>query len=489
MTKAYELYSKGFEYHKSGNLEEAEKLYKEALEFDSKELNTLFMMANLKFQQYRYPEAEKYILSAISLTKNVRFYDLLTRIYIESKQYQQAIDSAIEGLQIEPANFELNFNIALALKNNKDYELSLKFYQRAEKLRPDLYLIPFNMSSVYFFLGEPIKSREALEKALSLEPNNDELKYFLSLAWFRERNYKKGFPLFESRQAKKTATMFQKKQYPQAFLTAKEWNGEDISNKTVYLYYEAGFGDVIQYARYFPLLKERCGKLLFKPQQELLPLFEENSLGVDRFITFEDENIEFDIYVSMLSLPYILGLNEDNMFVSKDGYIKSNPKKKEIFKDKYFNTTKKKIGIKWQGNTASETDRVIDIEAFLPLFDIQDVQIYSFQTGGGSEKLAQLAEKYSIIDISSELKDFSDTAAALDNLDYVICNDTSLLHLAGALRIPSYMLLPFDYNWRWHSDLGHCDWYSSVKMYRKKDVPDWNYPIEEVIKDLKNNLK
>ena len=132
---------------------------------------------------------------------------------------------------------------------------------------------------------------------------------------------------------------------------------------------------------------------------------------------------------------------------------------------------------------------MIDIEAFLPLFDIPNTQFYSFQTGNGVEKLAELAGKYSIIDVSSELKDFSDTAAALDNLDYVICNDTSLLHLAGALKKPSYMLLPFDYNWRWHSDLTKNDWYSSVKMYRQKIVGDWSAPVSEVLKDLKNTLK
>ena len=102
-----------------------------------------------------------------------------------------------------------------------------------------------------------------------------------------------------------------------------------ISDKKVYMYYEAGFGDVIQYARYFPLLKERCAKLLFKPQQELLPLLRENPLGVDNFVTFEDEDIDFDVYVPMFSLPYLLGLDEENMFIARDGYIKSNSVKKE----------------------------------------------------------------------------------------------------------------------------------------------------------------
>lgn len=485
MTDVYEIYSKGFYHHQLGEFEEAEKFYNQALALNPKDLNSLFMMANLKFQQCYFIEAEKHILRAIDLSQNVRFFDLLTRIKLETKQYKSAVETAIQGLKIDPNNFELNFNIALAFKNHKDYDLALKFYQRAEKIRPDSYLVPFNMASVYFFLEEPKKSTECLEKALSLDPNNDELKYFLSIAYFKEKNYKAGFPLFESRLCKKTATGFQQQQYPVTFCTAREWKGEDISGKTVYMYYEAGYGDVIQYARYFPLLKERCGKLLFKPQMELVPLFNENPLGIDRLITYKDEQIDFDIYVPMLSLPYLLGLNVENMFISPNGYIKANTQKKENFRQKYFNNDKIKIGIKWQGNTASETDRVIDPVAFSTLFELPNVQFYSFQTGEGTEKLEVLKSQFNIKDLSRAFEDFSDTAAALDNLDYVICNDTSLLHLAGALNKPAFMLLPFDYNWRWHSDLTHNDWYSSVKMYRQSIPGDWQAPMDELFKDLR----
>ena len=488
MADCCEIYKNGFAYHQAGDLDNAEKCYVEVLNTTPDDLNTIFMMANLKYQQYRYNEAEKLVLRAMELATNVRFYDLLTRIRIENGRYQEAIDTAVEGLEIEPSNFELNFNIALALKKNKEYELALKFYQRAEKLSPDMAIIPFNMSSVYFYLGEPKKSTEMLEKALKLAPNNDELKYFLSLSYFRERNYRDGFQLFESRLCKKTATKFQMENFPKAFAKAKEWSGEDIAGKTVYMYYEAGYGDVIQYARYFPLLKERCGKLLFKSHEELVELFKENSLGVDEYVTYLTTEIDFDYYVPMMSLPYLLGLNEDNMFVSKDGYLQSNLGKRGYYKLKYFSTDKIKIGIKWQGNTASETDRVIDINAFKPLFEIPNTQFYSFQTGLGSEKLEELQREYSIVDLGNRFKNFSDTASALDNLDFVICNDTSLLHLAGALNKSAYMLLPFDYNWRWHSDLSKNDWYTSVKMYRQNVAGSWDEPMQKLIFDLQKDI-
>ena len=90
MTDVYEIYSKGFSHHQQGELEEAESYYNQALTLNPEDLNSLFMMANLKFQQYRFKEAENYILKAINLAENIRFYDLLTRIRIESKQFKTA---------------------------------------------------------------------------------------------------------------------------------------------------------------------------------------------------------------------------------------------------------------------------------------------------------------------------------------------------------------------------------------------------------------
>ncbi len=490
MDKAEELYKQGFNFHQQGNLDEAEIFYLKALKLNPQNLNTLFMMANLKYQQCRFPEAEKFITKAMEITSNVRFYDLLTRIKIEQKKYKSAIETAIQGLRVEPENFELNFNIALAFKNHGDYDLSLKFYKRAEKLRPDLFIIPYNMSSVLFFLGDPHASTLAMKKALTLAPDNEELKYFLSISLFRERNYNEGLPLFENRLCKKTAILSQAKFFKEQFKQAKEWTGEDISDKTVFTFYEAGFGDVIEYSRYFPLLKQKCKKLLFKPQQELIELFRENPLGVDEIITYETEpsDLDFQIYVPMLSIPYLLGLDETNMFISPNGYMKSNPDKKEVYKQKFFNNNKIKIGIKWQGNTASDTDRVINVEAFDPLFKLPNVQYYSFQTGDGAEEVEKLSKNYPIIDLGKEFSNFSDTAAALDNLDFVICNDTSLIHLAGSLGKKGYILLPLDYNWRWHLDLKHNDWYSGIKMFKQQKNGDWSMPINELYNELRQTL-
>ena len=122
------------------------------------------------------------------------------------------------------------------------------------------------------------------------------------------------------------------------------------------------------------------------------------------------------------------------------------------------------------------------------MFEIPNTQFYSCQTLDGAEEFSKIKEKYDVIDLGSTFANFSDTAGALENMDLIISNDTSLVHLAGAMKKPCWVLLPHVYNWRWHTDLSHCDWYDSVKIYRQKSFGEWNDVFDDVENDLKKLL-
>ena len=174
------------------------------------------------------------------------------------------------------------------------------------------------------------------------------------------------------------------------------------------------------------------------------------------------------------------------MFVGKSGYLKADNEIVERYKKEYFNNDSFKIGIKWRGNTHYEMDRVIDIKSFTKLFNIPNTKFYSFQTFEGAEDLNEIINDYDIVDIGKTVKNFSDTAGALENMDLIICNDTSLAHLAGAMNKHCWILLPYLYNWRWHLDLTKCDWYDSVKLYRQKESGNWDEIFDRMYSDLKN---
>lgn len=191
---------------------------------------------------------------------------------------------------------------------------------------------------------------------------------------------------------------------------------------------------------------------------------------------------EVDFQCPIMSLPYLLGLNNQTIFYGKEKFLNAMPKKYQWYKERFFDNDKLKIGIKWQGNTLIGGERAMTAESFSKIFEISNSQLYSVQVMDGSHQLKNLQEKFNIIDLGPTFKDFSDTAGAIDNLDIVICNDTSVAHLAGAMGKKCYVILPKYYDWRWHMDISKCDWYDSIKLYRQKTT--WEEVISRIYEDI-----
>ena len=481
-----EKLNEAFKYHQNGDLEKAEEIYSEILNTSENNYEVLNLLGLIKLSQNRFPDAEKYIKKALTLKKDSYFYENLARVYNEKNEFQSTIKILEEAVSDGFDSFEIYFLLALAYKNNIEYDKSEKSYLKALEINPKSEKALFNLASLYLFLNKPEKAVEFFKKCLEITPDDKEVLYFISLGYFRLKNYETGMKFFENRLCRNTAITSQQVTYPHLMKKAHIWQGEDISNKTLYTYYEAGFGDMIMFARYLPELQKRCKKIIMKPQKALSQLFRDNFPDIDFMDVFYEENkIDFDYHIPFLSVPYVLQLDNKEIFMRHDKYLKAMPDKVKFFKEKFFNNDKFKIAIKWQGNTYYETDRVINVEAFAPLFDLPDVKIYSAQTFEGSEEFEKLASKYDITNLAESFKDFSYTAGALENVDLVISSDSSLAHLAGAMGKPCIILLPYNYNWRWHMDLGHCDWYDSVKLFRLGPKENWNELMQRVVKNLK----
>lgn len=476
----------GFSLHKQGKLEDAENAYKEALEADSENAEIYNLLGVLKLQQNDVISALYWAEKAVEMLDNEYFYENLFQVYIRAKLYKQIVKRENDILEKFPNNFSLLFNLAMAYKNLKDTKKAIHYYDKALKVNPASYEGWFNLAHLYSIEGEVKNAVSALKICQKLRPKDKDTEYFLSLALMQLKDYDKGLKLFENRISRETAIALQNKSYPNKASIDRLWKGENIKDKTLLVYYEAGFGDTIMFARYLPLVANRCKKLILSCQKPLTPLFKINSLGVDEIIDsyIPEQNIEFDVHAPLLSLPYLLNLKGERVFAYPEGYLKADENLAKKYKEKFFNNDKIKVGIKWQGNTFFDMDRVIPSEEFIPLMQVENTQYYSFQTFEGSEDISKLRN---IIDIGKDLINFSQTAAALANLDLVICNDTSLAHLAGAMGIPCWIVLPYEVNWRWHSNLSKCDWYDSVKLFRQHKIGDWKGVFEDILNEMQPN--
>ena len=450
----------GFSLQQDGKLDEAENAYIEALKLGSENAEVFNLMGVLKLQQNDVPQALEWVTKALEVHPCEYFYETYFQTCIRGRMYQNIADCESTIMKTYPKSFSLLFNLALAFKNLKQNKKAIEYYDKALKIDPASFQAWFNLAHLYSVESECKNAVSALKICKKLKPKDEDTEYFLSIALMRIKDYKNGLKYFENRLCKKTAVALQEKTYPHLASSDKLWKGENIKNKSIFVYFEAGFGDVIMFSRYLPLLKKKCKKLIFYPQKPLVPLFETSGLGIDELIEgyIPESHLDFDVHAPLLSLPYLLGLKGERVFAYPEGYLAANEKLKEEYREKYFNNDKFK-------------------------------HFYSFQTFEGSEETKKLTEKYSnVTDIGSELIDFGQTAAALSNLDLVICNDTSLAHLAGALGIPCLVMLPWEVDWRWHDNLNKCDWYDSIKLYRQKTNGDWNGVIEEIKEELEKLL-
>lgn len=482
-----EQINKAMRFHQSGDLKNAEKEYREILDLNPDNANVLNLLGLLSHQNKILDDALDYIQKAIKISPSAYFFESLGRVYLDVGNFSKAIEAYKKSLEFKPDEYEVIFNLALAYKNNFQFNEAIEAYKKALEINPSSLDAYFNMAYLYLSENNPHEAINCYKKVLELDPDDCESKYFLSLALLQVQNHKEGWHYFEERLCRASSIITQSTAYPNLTQKAPIWQGEDIKDKAIYTYYEAGFGDVLMFARYLPILKERCGKILFKPQQELVELFKENPLGceiIER--TLPEEMMDFDCHIPLMSLPYVLGLEGDDNFISSEGYFSANPEKTKLYREKYFDNDKFKIGIKWQGNTYYDTGRVIKVESFFKLFDLAGTKFYSAQTFEGSQELEKLTQKYDIVDLGKTFRDFSDTAGAVENMDLIICNDTSLAHLAGAMGKPCWILLPYVYNWRWHVDLNPCKWYKSVKLFRQNEPDNWDEVFERVYQELKD---
>lgn len=479
-----EKLKEAFGYHKQGKLTEAKQLYEKILKQEPENAEAWDLIGLLYYQINDFNKAEECIKNALKYSPRLYYLENLARVYLDSEKYDVAASLYSDIVKHSP-KYENYFNLAMAYKGDKQWDKAKNAYYKSLEINPDGYESYYNLAYLALNDNDPQEAISCYKKALAINPNDWESMYFLSLAQMQAKDYKNGLKSFEARLCRQSAILSQEKIYPNLMKTQPLWQGEDLKDKILFTYYEAGYGDMLMLYRFMPELTKRCKKVIIKPQKELAPLFRENSYGAEVIEIFDfEKEIYFDYHIPFLSVPYVLGCNAEDMFIHSDGYLKANPAKINYYKEKFCQNNKFKIGIKWQGNTHYDKERVLDVKDFFPLFEIPDTQFYSFQTLDGSEEIEKLKEKTNIINLGETFSNFSDTAGAIENMDLIISNDTSLVHLAGGMNKPCWVLLPYVYNWRWHTDLTKCDWYDSVKIYRQKTHGDWDSVFSKVRKDL-----
>jgi len=144
------------------------------------------------------------------------------------------------------------------------------------------------------------------------------------------------------------------------------------------------------------------------------------------------------------------------------------------------------VALAWSGRATHVNDRnrSLSLSQLAPLLAAEDVRFVSVQRELRAADAELLAREPRIIHVGGELDDFTDTAAALSTVELLICVDTSIAHLAGALGRPALVLLPFQPDWRWTLDRDRSPWYPALKLFRQPRAGDWASVVARVREEL-----
>ncbi|MFC1845733.1 tetratricopeptide repeat protein [Candidatus Dependentiae bacterium] len=419
---------------------------------------------------------------------------LAGEILMQLHREREAEKQFDKALQYKPCQHEVKLKLAnnlFALGNHfyarHEIERALQIYKKTAQLFPYSSAIQHNVGFALAELNRPHEAIKAYEKALTIQPDLVETHFCLSTAYLAAGNYKKGWAEYEWRWKKQGKDLHD--------LPYPIWQGEPLEEKTLLIRAEGALGDTIHFLRYAQLIKKPSVTIVLQALSPLKTLLAQCDY-IDAVITNRDKKPPIDFQVSSMSLPYLLQTNIDTV-PNKTPYLHASDDLVRFWKETLFDhTTTFNIGICWQADPYNDAQRPpfarrnVPLKQLDPLAQLPNVALFSLQKDGTTlVKDASFAVHTFGDYFDNTHGRFMDTAAVIKNLDLVISVDTSVAHLAGALGVKTWVLLPFKSDWRWMTDRTDSPWYPKMKLFRNQKTTDWSTVMQQVCQELKKIVK
>jgi tetratricopeptide (TPR) repeat protein len=503
----------------SGRLAEAAACYREALGRCPDDAETRYNLGNIFYLLGHFAEAAACYREALGrCPDDAEIRNNLGAALADEGRLSEALASYQEALRLRPDYPEAHYNMGNALRLLDRPAEAVECYGRSLRLRPDWPEVFNNMGLA---LAQQDRLAEAVEcygRSLSLRPDYPEAYNNLGLAladqgrltealdayrqalrlrpdqaeWHRNRafalllggDFGQGWPGYEWRRFCQD--------HPAPPPGRPLWDGSLLTGRTILLTAEQGAGDTLQFVRYAPLVRRRGGRVILSAHEDMLPILGCCS-GIDQLVARGAPLPAFDVHAPLLSLPAIFATTVATI-PAEVPYLTPDAVLVEFWRRELSSTPQFKIGIAWQGNPGIRYDRrrSFPLRHFAALARIDGVRLLSLQKGAGAEQLDEVSDRVPLTDLGSRLDRgagaFMDTAAALIQLDLVITADTAIAHLAGALNVPVWVVLPFVPDWRWLLGRDDSPWYPSMRLFRQEQPGDWDAVFERVARALRRTV-
>lgn len=370
-------------------------------------------------------------------------------------------------LATEPTHRDALFNLAnLRKRQNRDIEAE-KLYRRLTQMHPDFPAGWVNHAKLYTDQGNLEEAEPLLREALARDPSYVMAHWNLSHLLLRAQRWEEAWAEYEWR--------LKLPEWIKPPIPVPAWTA-DMKAKRVLLWGDQGIGDSIQFLRYARLVAQRGVEVYALVPKELKTVAAAVD-GVAGALCPDDPLPRIDAQAPLLSLPFRLGLSDPEAATNAP-YIKTTgamPLPKAAGRCS--------AGLVWAGNRKfrSDAQRSADLSALTVLFEAKNVDWYSLQFGDARKQIDVNGLSNRIVDLSVNLHDFSDTAAALQSLDLIVCVDTSVAHLAAAMGRPAWLMLAPNPDWRWTDDAMAKIWYPTVRTFRRPQGGSWQGVASHIV--------
>lgn len=426
-------------------------------------------LANALHRARRYGEAAEAARAA--LRRDPRLADAYMTLGIALRELGQADEAAAalrEAVSLAPDSAAAHANLGNALIEQDAAEAAEAAFRRAIELDPELAEahsgLGYLLTNTHRF-GEAIA---ACERAIQLRPDFAEAHWNQGFAYLLAGDFERGWEKYEWRK--------RHPRYAAAYQSfdAPTWEGGDLAGRTLMIHAEQGLGDSMQFIRYAEPLAAGGARVVVACDRALVALFR-RVRGVAEAVDKKGPLPCFDLWVDQMSLPRVMRTRLDSV-PWPGAYLSADPERVAFWRNSLApHAGGPKVGLVWAGNPQHSNDRrrSMPVEALRPLVAVPGLAFVSLQVGARGREVERLAPA-PILDITSRLTDFMETAAVVANLDLVIAVDTSVAHLAGGMAKPVWTVLPFDPDWRWVvARADDTPWYPSMRLFRQARAGDW----------------
>lgn len=467
-------------YERLGDNKQAELYCHRLLKLDPENVNNYVYFGRLKRMNRDMQGALDVFNHGLGL--NAQHEQLLTELGIllfDVGSYDQAVDVYAKLYDAYPENLMAAANLVISQIAIGQIDEACQVCRKADThLMGNGYYLDAK-AKLLLELGEIKEALSCAERAVKITPEKESFKATLSHIYLMSGRLREGFEFYKYRFAKDMIGGVMMDDIKLPLLTHKD----QIAGKHIYIRAEQGLGDTLNFCTLIPFVLAAGGQVSFAVQAQLADILKPYLKGVN-ILTDKTVPEDADMHCPLIDLAALFRIGSESLPLAQS-YLASEKDYRDKWAQILGPSTKCRIGLTWSGGTATRHDRkrTIPLEAFLSALP-EGPDYISLQKEIRSADQATLKAHPEIRHFGDKLADFRDTAALVDAVDLIVCVDTSIVHLAGAMGRPAWLLLPARPDFRWLLEGNRTDWYPSLTLYRNTETDDWTALLHQIHTDL-----